>query len=211
MTYNWEWSAKMNSEVCSQIDKSNYRYLLVCDATGNYSVIKFMVRNSLNLSFQAARPLLITKGWNESRELAKQKAVSAFEKFVYGAALTYPEAPVRTAETAPETEESAPAEEPQTEETVEEPAEETVAESAPEETPALAILAEQGNGSEVIVEIKATMPLDEKAKIKYTLTGKDVQVNSKVYTEPLAVPAGTTVKAAVYCDGALQFPVEAIV
>lgn len=172
MTYKWEWSNKLQSEMASPVDSNGYRFLLTVSPSGEYTVVKFLVKNSFNIPFSQARPNLVTKGWAESVELGKEKAELAFERFV-GIKREVPEpelvTPVAETEESPE-------------------AEEKMADIAVN----LAVSFEA-----VDDKIKMTLldtDLDQKGvKVKYTTNGKPVQQNSRNYVEPILVDPGTLI------------------
>lgn len=182
MTYKWEWSNKLQSEMTSPVDKDGYRFLLTVSPGGEYNVVKFLVKNSFNIPFSQARPNLITRGWAETVELGKEKAEQAFEKFT---GIKRETKPVKAVEP------------------VEKPAEITadIPVGAPEPQPA-----EEETDAPVILEVlfepaedKLKMTIldsdleQQGVKIKYTINGKPVQTNSRNYTGPILVNPGTTV------------------
>ena len=195
MNYKWEWSNKMQGEICSPVDAHGYRFILCVNPAGNFSVIKFLIRNSVNLPFSAAKPHQIASGWCETADLAKEHAIAAFERFT-GIAKTEP-----VAESV-KVEEPAKAEEPVKEEVSAEveavteeieltPAvEEPVADIPAVETAALEIQSEPAEDGQIKIWLTGTK---ENAKYKYTTNGKPIVANSKNYKDPFFVAPGTTV------------------
>ena len=171
MTYKWEWSNKLQAEMASPVDKDGYRFLLTIAPSGEYTVVKFLVKNSFNIPFAQARPVLITKGWADTVELGREKAELAFERFVG----IKREVPVSEPITEPEI-----------------PAEPEVVESVTVLPKHLDVLFEPAED-----KIKMTLldsDLGEKGvKIKYTTNGKSVQSNSRNYIEPVLVEPGATI------------------
>ena len=184
MNYNWEWSNKMQGEICSPVDAHGYRFMLCVNPTGNYSVIKFLVRNSLNLSFAAAKPHQIASGWCETTEAAKEHAINAFERFA---------GIIKAEPIIEEVKEELPEEvQAVTEEIELKPAvvEELVPEITEEITSSFEIQSEPAEDGQIKVWLTGT---NENAKYKYTTSGKPVIANSKNYKEPFFVAPGTVI------------------
>lgn len=198
MNYNWEWSNKMQGEICSPVDAHGYRFMLCVNPAGNFSVIKFMVRNSNNLPFAAAKPHQIASGWCETPAIAKEHAIKAFEKFVGIIKVE----PLKTVAPEPAKEESkeelpeevqAVTEEPELKSATEEPViEEPATEIPAEEIVAFEIQSELTEDGQVKVWLTG---LKENCKYKYTTNGKAVVANSKNYKEPFFVAPGTVINA----------------
>ena len=174
MTYKWEWSNKLQCEMASPVDKDGYRFLLTVSPSGEYTVVKFLVKNSFNIPFSQARPNLVTKGWAETVELGKEKAELAFERFtgIKREPEVIQEEPIIVESTKPE---FASAE---------------VTEVIDRDNLVISFEAAED-------KIKMTLldsDLGEKGvKIKYTTNGKPVQSNSRNYTEPVLVEPGATI------------------
>lgn len=188
MTYKWEWSNKLQSEMASPVDKDGYRFLLTVSPSGEYTVVKFLVKNSFNIPFSQTRPALVTKGWAESVELGKEKAELAFERFI-GIKRETPVVEVTAEE--PIVEEST------VEETiVEEPiAEESTTESESVENETLGDFQVIFEAADNQIKVTIIDPDLEKegVKIKYTTNGKPVLANSRNYKEPILVAPGTVI------------------
>ena len=193
MNYNWEWSNKIQGEICSPVDAHGYRFMLYVDPAGNYKVIKFLVRNSLNLSYQASRPHMIVSGWCETVDLAKEHAIAAFERFITPEP-SEPKAQLKTAagEAEEQTEEKAEELPVEVEAIAEEPKLELIPEE-PEAEPAIfGIQSEPAEDGQIKVWLTG---LKENARYKYTTNGKAVIANSKNYKDPFFVAPGTVINA----------------
>ena len=197
MNYNWVYSSKMQGEICSPVDAHGYRFMLCVNPSGNYSVIKFLVRNSSNLPFAAARPHQIASGWCESTDAAKEHAIRAFERFV-GILKAEPVVEeVKAEEPVKEpVQEDLPAEvEAVAEETeIEQPVAVLPSDVETEDpnTKAFTILSEPAEDGQIKVWLAG---LKENCKYKYTTNGKAVVSNSKNYKEPFFVAPGTVINA----------------
>lgn len=182
MTYKWEWSNKLQSEMTSPVDKDGYRFLLTVSPGGEYNVVKFLVKNSFNIPFSQARPNLITRGWAETVELGKEKAEQAFEKFTGIKRETEPVEAVEPMEKPVEVTADIPVEAPEPQ----------PAEAETNAPVILGVLFEPAEDKLKMTILDSDLG-QQGVKIKYTINGKPVQTNSRNYTGPVLVNPGTTV------------------